>query len=429
MKSLLSILITIIGMNSLGQGVQFLDLPYDKVLELAKQQNKPVVIDVYTATCGPCRWMDKNVFSDSALAAFMNDSVISYKLDAGVKSNRSFCREYSINAFPTFLYLAPTGDLVYRTVGAVDAATFKGQILTAIDKSNESKPLAMWDAGFATHASDTAFLFSYIQKRQLAGLPNGKLIEDYLYLLPDNERYTKRNLELVFNNAGTLLPAGKACDVILSCRESLKKWYSEKECDDYIDYVLMGYTMGLINSAAIDTNETQLDYIIKIASEIKSPDLKSPGFDYQIKGTYYSLINDFKRYGDITCEYVHKYLLPGENTIVRDTMQTLIALNMYIDNFFYDVTDPAHLMDALGWAQRGVNMAAANPMLREYFYYDYLDKKANLLYKTGNLGEAFKLKEQILASIPDNANGLAQRSNILDQMEKMKREEVTWNRE
>lgn len=428
-KIILLFAFTQICFSVYSQSVNFVDLPSSKVFETAKQQHKPIVMDVYTTNCGPCRWMDKHVFNDSALAAFMNDSVISFKVDAGVLANRSFCKEYSINSFPTFLYFDPEGELVYRTAGSVDAATFKSQIITAIQNSNDVKPLKFWAAEFRSHATDTAFLYRYIQKCQMAGLPNGQLIEDYLKLLPEEERYNKRNLELVLNNAKTLPLAGIACDVILNCKESLKKWYSERDCNDYLDYALMNYTMGIIESAAYDTIESKLDFAIKLTDNIKNPELKSPGYEYQIRGTYYNLIADYNRYADNTCEYIRTYLLPDSNRIVRDTMQTLIALNMYIDNFFYDVTDPAHLKDAIYWSQRGIKMAEANPMMREYFYYDYLDKKANLLYKTGNLSEAFKIKEQILAGIPDNATGLAQRAKILDQMERMKREEVTWNRE
>ena len=51
---------------------------------LAKQKKvqKKIMIDMYTAWCGPCRMLDKNTFSNKKLAAYVNANYYAVKFNA-----------------------------------------------------------------------------------------------------------------------------------------------------------------------------------------------------------------------------------------------------------------------------------------------------------------------------------------------------------
>ena len=51
---------------------------------LAKQKKVPkkIMIDMYTAWCGPCRMLDKNTFSNKKLAAYVNANYYAVKFNA-----------------------------------------------------------------------------------------------------------------------------------------------------------------------------------------------------------------------------------------------------------------------------------------------------------------------------------------------------------
>lgn len=51
---------------------------------LAKQKEVPkkIMVDMYTAWCGPCRMLDKNTFSNKKLAAYVNANYYAVKFNA-----------------------------------------------------------------------------------------------------------------------------------------------------------------------------------------------------------------------------------------------------------------------------------------------------------------------------------------------------------
>ncbi|HET9053144.1 MAG TPA: thioredoxin family protein, partial [Cyclobacteriaceae bacterium] len=51
-------------------GIHFETGTWAEILAKAKQQNKYVFLDAYTTWCGPCKWMDKNVFPTAEAGAY-----------------------------------------------------------------------------------------------------------------------------------------------------------------------------------------------------------------------------------------------------------------------------------------------------------------------------------------------------------------------
>ena len=54
--------------------INFIDNDFDKALTKAKDQEKIIFIDAYTTWCGPCKMMDREVFTDSAIGDFYNEN-------------------------------------------------------------------------------------------------------------------------------------------------------------------------------------------------------------------------------------------------------------------------------------------------------------------------------------------------------------------
>src|SRR5687767_5878813 len=55
-------------------------LTWPQVLEKAKKENKYIFLDCYTTWCGPCKWMDKDVYTNDTVGQFFNEKFISVKV-------------------------------------------------------------------------------------------------------------------------------------------------------------------------------------------------------------------------------------------------------------------------------------------------------------------------------------------------------------
>ena len=75
-------------------GIKFEKLTIKQGLEKAKKENKKFFIDVYATWCGPCKYLDKSVFTDQDLGDFMNENFVCLKLDGELADGESLMIEF-----------------------------------------------------------------------------------------------------------------------------------------------------------------------------------------------------------------------------------------------------------------------------------------------------------------------------------------------
>ena len=65
-------------------------MSFEEAVAAAKENPKPMFIDVYTDWCGWCKVMDKKTFSKPEIAAYMNEHYYNVKLDGEGKETINF---------------------------------------------------------------------------------------------------------------------------------------------------------------------------------------------------------------------------------------------------------------------------------------------------------------------------------------------------
>jgi thiol:disulfide interchange protein len=105
------------------------------VLAKAKAEKKLVFIDAYATWCGPCKLMDRNVFTHSPTADFFNKNFISYKVNVEKDNGSTVQVLYDISALPGLLFLNANGDLLLKEQNSITISQLKSLANKAIAKA------------------------------------------------------------------------------------------------------------------------------------------------------------------------------------------------------------------------------------------------------------------------------------------------------
>ncbi len=88
----------------------------EEALEQARKENKLVFVDFWTTWCGWCKKLDHDTYTDPKVIAALNEHYVCLSVDAESKIGAPLARKYSVNGYPTLLFLTTDG-LVRERVG------------------------------------------------------------------------------------------------------------------------------------------------------------------------------------------------------------------------------------------------------------------------------------------------------------------------
>ncbi|WP_418603530.1 thioredoxin family protein [Hwangdonia sp.] len=202
---------------------------WKKVLRLAKKQNKPIFVDAYTTWCGPCKIMDRDVFTNKAVADFFNDNFISVKMDMEKGEGIELKTDWDIKAFPTLLYFNPNGDMVHRVVGAFGAKEFLEYSKHA---TNEDLMATNLQKRFDAGERDAAFMYNYLVSLRLGYHKEleSKVSANYLNSLANEELLKVENWNIIKHFMSD--PTLRGFQYLVTNKATLTKVVDENEVEN-----------------------------------------------------------------------------------------------------------------------------------------------------------------------------------------------------
>lgn len=63
---------------------------FEEAVNLQKKNPKPIMVDIYTSWCGPCKMMSKNTFGNAIIAKYLNEHYYPVKFDAESRDSVKF---------------------------------------------------------------------------------------------------------------------------------------------------------------------------------------------------------------------------------------------------------------------------------------------------------------------------------------------------
>lgn len=111
-------------------GIQFTEAAWKDILKRAKAEKKVIFLDAYASWCGPCKLLQKHVFTKKEVGEFYNARFINVKMDMEKGEGPALSQVYPLEVYPTMLFIDGNGRVLKKVAGLL-----KPEELLAIGRS------------------------------------------------------------------------------------------------------------------------------------------------------------------------------------------------------------------------------------------------------------------------------------------------------
>lgn len=307
-KSLLFIFL-MIHLSVLSQGIDFIESmdSWEAVVQKSKAENKPIFVDVYTEWCGPCKWMDQNVFNQSEVGENMNAAFINVKVDAEKGWGVAFKNEYGVAAYPTYLFFDPEGEVIYTAGGSKPQETFLSISNRALENWKSGLNSKSIEELLSKHAQNPDSIRSILTKLGGNDPRTSYLLDIYLDVLPPEERLTDQTIRLIQQSLDSpVAPTSKALSILLEKYHS-SPIHSTNLMSPWM--TLNNLIQASIDSAAINTDLMAFEDLLDFSSQMYTHEKLNQIHQLYYQGRYHAIAKnhlEFTRAFEQYMDYVFK---------------------------------------------------------------------------------------------------------------------------
>lgn len=321
----------------------------------AKNSGKMVFLDAVTEWSGPCKLMNKCVFTDAAVGDFYNSKFISIKVDMEKGEGPALAKRYGIWQFPTLLFIDGDGNIQHEAVGFYNAAEF---IKLGKRAMNTELNLYALQQRYAMGERSSGLLYALTETYSASFHPDlGKVADQYLKTQKDWS--TDQNMEFIFQH--TTDPFGPGFKYMINNRAAFTRLFGEEALSNTIDDIFDGYQKAHPN---LPLGEVQ--HLYTVVYPDRGAQLASA---YRL--TYYQKQEDWAAYAASAIEHFERY--PTDDAEVLGQAALL---------FLHHVENRKMLKKSMHWAERAVALSPT--------WYNY-DTLARLYALTGKKRQAIKM--------------------------------------
>lgn len=381
--------VLLMGLISTAQeaGIQFnKGAKWSDVLAKAQSEKKLIFMDAYAVWCGPCKMMDKDVFTQSEVGDFFNKNFINVKFDMEKGEGLNLAQQYAVMAYPTFLFIDGNGKVMHRVVGYFEPDALLEVGNTALDPANRLAGLeARYDAGDRdpTFVADLLTVFENAMHPRIEEVVN-------TYLAGQSDWSTPENMDLIVNNLKST--NSKLFDYVVRNHTKFEETYGQ--------YQVWGLLQGtILNEAFVGFTEMPSLEAIRSAFFGKVPSPLADKLYLTTKMSFYRMQQDMENYAGATVEYYQQF--PSNDAY---------ELNEQAWSFFVSVENKAYLKEALKWAQKSVEIDS---------YYANNDTLAALYFKLGDKKNAQKTAEKAIEIAKASGEDYTETEELLKRIKNM----------
>jgi thioredoxin-related protein len=444
--------------NNEGRGIHWTTgLSWEQVKQKAKAENKYIFIDAYTTWCGPCKMMDKYVYTNDTVGDFFNQHFIAVKaqMDQTEKDNQiikgwykdaeQIQRDYSVIAYPSLIFLSPESTILYKQEGFRPAQKFVDTAKLILtngtvynDPYKEYRELVSEYKHGIKHYDRMPYMISTAFKLKDPDLGR-EMFKDHLNYestLNENERYTKENIALW--SSFVLKLDSKALGFFLKDADKIDQVMGEKEFStNVVNATIQGrivdsfFRMQKGESTTVKGDKIPNSEIMFVRLPIRKDGKIEPDYveaDWKkltkMIGKYFN--NDYTTRNVLAAKirwyWQHENMSSVSKTYFKqlakyppvDLAREVGMINEVCWQTFLYNNDKKLLKKALEWMEKIIKQGAKEVNI--------LDTYANLLYKLGSTKDAIQWEEKAVSKF----RGDEKNNSFINVLAKMKKGEVTY---
>lgn len=276
---------------SAQEGIRFNETKtWAETLKSAGAADKLIFVDCYTDWCGPCRWMDANVFVAGPVADYFNEQFVNVKIDMEKGEGVALAKQYKIQSYPTFLFVNSKGEVVHRTGGRMTMEEFLQEGKNAFDPKRRISHLnEIYEAG----NTDLAFLFNfYTALNRTDRTKAEKIANEITDKISNEELKTELGWHVIQKLARN--ESEKLGSFFMLNQTAFEAWSSQEEREELKDRLITSTMYGLMRGDNEHAFMKKLDYFKKS----KSSKQREQGV--MLEAEYYFSNNRFEDYLRLT---------------------------------------------------------------------------------------------------------------------------------
>lgn len=390
MNKISAILLLFVGISIFGQGIKFENDSFKNLLERAKKENKIIFMDAYASWCGPCKMMDKQVFTQAEVGSTFNDIFINTKFDMEKGEGLAIAQKYGVRAFPTYLFIDGNGEVVYRGTGYYDVPEF---IKIAKDAQNPAMKLSYLREKFNAGSTNPELLNSVMTAFAYSEPELAEKAAQKYFEVKKNQPLTKEDLQRLF--AFTKNANSPLYKELISRKPELIKLMPA----DQYNKIIQGYQLNSIMQNAFNKETKTIDEK-KFLAEAGKFMTKGEAQEslLKVKMTLAFRMKKIAEYEKLALSYYKDG---------NDEKFSSAELNEVAWNFFENITEKSSLIKAVSWAEQSI---------KKNEEYANLDTLANLYFKIGDKVNAKLIAEKALEIAEKSGEDAASTKELLKKL-------------
>ncbi len=367
--------------------IKFEDTDFQTILAKAKKEKKLIFMDAFAAWCGPCKMMEKNVFTDAKVADYYNKNFINARFDMEKGEGRTLAQKYSVRSYPTFLFLNGDGEAVGQELGYIESSEF---IKVGERYNKPGNTQGSLQERFDKGDRDPDFLISYFKTAVQTNPIKAKMAAEAYFKAKKNLEFSADEINMLFGSIQSNQDLNY--QYIVNNKDVLSKYIGN---DNYSQFIFRVNIQKIIQDATnVDKKTFDEQLYIKEASKYISAEEVQKSLSI-IKLSFYQSVQNWKEYEKAALDVFKT----GDGFSAEDLLTAA-------KNFSDHITTKSSLERASMWAEKAL-------MTEDSFRTNAM--VATLYNKIGKKNEAKSFAESAVAHSKGQSVDLTELNKIINQ--------------